>query len=142
MGMTVSESSSDSDEIVDVNVVPLIDVMLVLLILFIITLPVQTHAVKLDLPTPQDQPLDSNVDPVINRVSVDFLGAIYWNDQEVELRTLRTYLDQAAAMNPQPEIHLKPDALARYEIVNRIMAQAQAAGVTKIGFVGNEAYAN
>lgn len=142
MGMTVSEGASDSDEIVDVNVVPLIDVMLVLLILFIITLPIQTHAVKLDLPSNQNQPQNTNVDPVINRVSVDFLNTIYWNDQEVDLQTLRTYLDQAAGMNPQPEIHLKPDALARYEVVNRIMAQAQASGVTKIGFVGNEAYAN
>jgi biopolymer transport protein ExbD len=142
MGMTVTEGASDNDEIVDVNVVPLIDVMLVLLILFIITLPIQTHAVKLDLPSNQNQPQDANVDPVINRVSVDFLNTIYWNDQEVDLRTLRSYLEQAATMNPQPEIHLKPDALARYDIVNRIMAQAQMAGVTKIGFVGNEAYAN
>jgi biopolymer transport protein ExbD len=142
MGMTVTEGASDSDEIVDVNVVPLIDVMLVLLILFIITLPIQTHAVKLDLPSNQNQPIDTNVDPVINRVSIDFLNSIYWNDQEVDLRTLRSYFDQAATMDPQPEIHLKPDALARYDIVNRVMAQAQLAGVTKIGFVGNEAYAN
>jgi biopolymer transport protein ExbD len=142
MGMTVTEGASDSDEIVDVNVVPLIDVMLVLLILFIITLPIQTHAVKLDLPSNQNQPIDTNVDPVINRVSIDFLNSIYWNDQEIDLRTLRSYLDQAATMEPQPEIHLKPDALARYDIVNRVMAQAQLAGVTKIGFVGNEAYAN
>jgi biopolymer transport protein ExbD len=141
MGMTVSESSSDSDEIVDVNVVPLIDVMLVLLILFIITLPIQTHAVKLDLPSNQPTP-PTNVDPVINRVSVDFLNAIYWNEQEVDLQTLRGYLDQAAEMNPQPEIHLKPDALSEYQVTNRIMSQAQAANIQKIGFVGNEAYAN
>jgi biopolymer transport protein ExbD len=141
MGMTVSEGSSDSDEIVDVNVVPLIDVMLVLLILFIITLPIQTHAVKLDLPSNQPTP-PTNVDPVINRVSVDFLNAIYWNEQEVDLQTLRGYLDQAAGMNPQPEIHLKPDALSEYQVTNRIMSQAQAANIQKIGFVGNEAYAN
>jgi biopolymer transport protein ExbD len=141
MGMTVSEGSSDSDEIVDVNVVPLIDVMLVLLILFIITLPIQTHAVKLDLPSNQPTP-PTNVDPVINRVSVDFLNAIYWNEQEVDLQTLRGYLDQAAEMNPQPEIHLKPDALSEYQVTNRIMSQAQAANIQKIGFVGNEAYAN
>lgn len=126
----------------DPNVTPMIDVMLVLLIMFIITIPIQTHAVKLDLPSNQNQPQNSQVDPVINRVSIDFLNTIYWNDQEVDLATLRTYFNDAARMEPQPEIHLKPDALSRYDVVNNVMAQAQMSGVTKIGFVGNEAYAN
>ncbi len=141
MAMNVG-GGSEGGEMVDINTTPLIDVMLVLLIMFIITIPIQTHAVKLDLPSNQNQPQNSQVDPVINRVSVDFLNTVYWNDQEVDMGTLRSYLNDAASMNPQPEIHLKPDALARYDVVNNIMAQAQLAGVTKIGFVGNEAYAN
>ncbi|MBL8648180.1 ExbD/TolR family protein [Sphingosinicella xenopeptidilytica] len=133
---------AEGGEMVDINTTPLIDVMLVLLIMFIITIPIQTHAVKLDLPSNQNQPQNSQVDPVINRVSIDFLNTIYWNDQEVDLATLRTYFNDAARMEPQPEIHLKPDALSRYDVVNNVMAQAQMSGVTKIGFVGNEAYAN
>jgi len=141
MAMNVG-GGSEGGEMVDINTTPLIDVMLVLLIMFIITIPIQTHAVKLDLPSNQTQPQNSQVDPVINRVSIDFLNTIYWNDQEVDLATLRSYFNDAARMEPQPEIHLKPDALTRYDVVNNVMAQAQMAGVTKIGFVGNEAYAN
>lgn len=141
MAMNVG-GGSEGGEMVDINTTPLIDVMLVLLIMFIITIPIQTHAVKLDLPSNQTQPQNSQVDPVINRVSIDFLNTIYWNDQEVDMSTLRSYFNDAARMEPQPEIHLKPDALTRYDVVNNVMAQAQMAGVTKIGFVGNEAYAN
>jgi biopolymer transport protein ExbD len=135
-------AAAEGGEMVDINTTPLIDVMLVLLIMFIITIPIQTHAVKLDLPPSTPPEVTEQVDPVINRVSIDFLNTIYWNDQQVSLQQLRQYLDVAARMDPQPEIHLKPDALSRYDTVNRVMAQAQLAGVTKIGFVGNEAYAN
>jgi biopolymer transport protein ExbD len=128
-------------EMVDINTTPLIDVMLVLLIMFIITIPIQTHAVKLDLPTNQPQNTPQEVDPVINRLEVDFLNEIYWNKQKVSQEQLRTYLTAASRMQPQPELHLKPDALARYEVVNGIMAEAQKAGIEKMGFVGNEAYA-
>lgn len=141
MAMNVG-GGAEGGEMVDINTTPLIDVMLVLLIMFIITIPIQTHAVKLDLPSNQNQPQNSQVDPVINRVSIDFLNTIYWNDQEVDMATLRSYFNDAARMEPQPEIHLKPDALSRYDVVNNVMAQAQLSGVTKIGFVGNEAYAN
>lgn len=140
--MAISGGSDDGEPMMDINTTPLIDVMLVLLIMFIITIPIQTHAVKLDLPSNQNQPQNSQVDPVINRVSIDFLNTIYWNDQEVDRATLRSYFNDAARMEPQPEIHLKPDALSRYDVVNDVMAQAQMSGVTKIGFVGNEAYAN
>jgi biopolymer transport protein ExbD len=129
-------------EMVDINTTPLIDVMLVLLIMFIITIPIQTHAVKLDLPSNQPPPPNQvQVDPVINRLEIDFLNDIYWNKQKVDLPTLRSYLRQAAAIEPQPELHLKPDALARYETVTLVMAEAQKANITKMGFVGNEAYA-
>ena len=141
MAMNVG-GGAEGGEMVDINTTPLIDVMLVLLIMFIITIPIQTHAVKLDLPSSQPTPPSEQVDPVINRVSIDFLNTIYWNDQEVDMNTLRSYFNDAARMEPQPEIHLKPDALSRYDVVNNVMAQAQMSGVTKIGFVGNEAYAN
>ncbi len=141
MAMSVGDGGSGG-EMVDINTTPLIDVMLVLLIMFIITIPIQTHAVKLDLPADQQNSPPPMVDPVINRVSIDFLNTIYWNDQEVDMPTLTRYFVQAGEMNPQPEIHLRPDALTRYDIVNNVMAVAQRAQVTKIGFVGNEAYAH
>jgi biopolymer transport protein ExbD len=122
------------------NTTPLIDVMLVLLIMFIITIPIQTHAVKLDLPPPNNAP--SNVDPVFNQVDIDFLNNVYWNKQEVDMATLKGYMQQAADMPTEPELRLRPEALARYEVVDQVMAMAQQAGITKMGFVGNEAYAN
>jgi biopolymer transport protein ExbD len=130
----------EGEPIPDMNTTPLIDVMLVLLIMFIITIPVQTHAVKLDLPPPNPNP--SNVDPVFNQIDIDFLSTIYWNKTEVDLPTLRSYLRQAAALPSEPELRLRPEALAKYEVVDKVMAEAQQAGVTKMGFVGNEAYAN
>jgi biopolymer transport protein ExbD len=126
----------------DMNTTPLIDVMLVLLIMFIITIPIQTHATKLDLPPPNNLPND--IKPDFNQINIDFLNTIYWNDQEVTLDQLEVYLKQVGAMQPkesQPELRLKPDQLAKYDTVNKVMAMAQRAGITKMGFVGNEAYA-
>jgi biopolymer transport protein ExbD len=98
--------------------------------------------VKLDLPSNQPPPPNQViVDPVINRLEIDFLNDIYWNKTKVDVPTLRSYLKQSSEIEPQPELHLKPDALARYETVNMVMAEAQKAGITKMGFVGNEAYA-
>jgi biopolymer transport protein ExbD len=127
---------------VEMNTTPLIDVMLVLLIMFIISIPIQTHAVKLDLPVDDPNAQPPLVDPVINRISIDFLNDIYWNDQQVSATQLEAYFRQASNMDPEPEIHVRPDALARYDVVSEIMASASRSGVTKIGFVGNEAYAN
>lgn len=138
MSMSVGEGSGDG-AMVDMNTTPLIDVMLVLLIMFIITIPVQTHAVKLDLPPPNNEPL--NVDPVFNQVDIDFLSNIYWNKQAVDMVQLRSYMRQAAVLPTEPELRLRPEALAKYEIVDQVMAEAQQAGITKMGFVGNEAYA-
>ncbi len=135
-----SGSGGEGAPMMDINTTPLIDVMLVLLIMFIITIPIQTHAVKLDLPPPN--PNNSNVKPDFNQVNIDFLGAIYWNNQEVTLPQLIQYFKQTKALPTEPELRLKPDALAKYEVVDRVMAAAQQAGVTKMGFVGNEQYAN
>jgi biopolymer transport protein ExbD len=139
MAMSVG-SKGDDAPMGEMNTTPLIDVMLVLLIMFIITIPIQTHAVKLDLPPPNNAP--SNVDPVFNQVDIDFLNNIYWNKQEVDMATLKGYMQQAADMPTEPELRLRPEALARYEVVDQVMAMAQQAGITKMGFVGNEAYAN
>jgi biopolymer transport protein ExbD len=133
-------SKADDAPLGEMNTTPLIDVMLVLLIMFIITIPIQTHAVKLDLPPPNNAP--TNVDPVFNQVDIDFLNNVYWNKQEVDLQTLKGYMEQAASMPTEPELRLRPEALARYELVDQVMALAQQAGITKMGFVGNEAYAN
>jgi biopolymer transport protein ExbD len=141
MAMQVGGTEGSDEPMMDINTTPLIDVMLVLLIMFIITIPIQTHAVKLDLPQNNPNAAPPAVDPVINKLNIDFLNTLYWNDQQVDMATLQTYLNAAARMNPEPELHLKPDALARYEVVDQVMAAAQRAGVTKMGFVGNEAYA-
>ncbi|MGB3723297.1 MAG: biopolymer transporter ExbD [Pacificimonas sp.] len=139
MGMSVGGDSGGP--MIEMNTTPLIDVMLVLLIMFIITIPIQTHAVKLDLPVDDPNPQPPLVDPVVNRISVDFLNDIYWNDTPVTPAQLQGYFQQSSRMDPQPEIHVRPDALARYAVVSELMASAQRNGITKIGFVGNEAYA-
>ena len=140
MSMAVGGEGGEDVPMNDMNTTPLIDVMLVLLIMFIITIPVQTHAVKLDLPPPNNTP--NNVDPVFNQVDIDFMSNIYWNKTEVDMPTLRSYMKQAAAMPTQPELRLRPEGLAKYDVVDRVMAEAQQAGLEKMGFVGNEAYAN
>ena len=139
--MAMAAASAEGEPMMDINTTPLIDVMLVLLIMFIITIPIQTHAVKLDLPINDPNAVPPDVNPVVNLLQVDFLNDIYWNGQKVTQPTLRYYLKESAAMVPEPELHLKPDALARYEVVDQVMATAQQAGVTKMGFVGNEQYA-
>jgi biopolymer transport protein ExbD len=133
--------SAEGDVIPDMNTTPLIDVMLVLLIMFIITIPVQTHAVKLDLPAPAP-PTNAPIDPIFNQVDIDFLSNVYWNKKEVDMPTLKSYMKQAADMPTQPELRLRPEGLAKYSVVDEVMASAQQAGITKMGFVGNEAYAN
>lgn len=141
MAMAVGDSSGEAGPMVDMNTTPLIDVMLVLLIMFIITIPVQTHATKLDLPPPNNTP--NNIKPDFNTIEVDFLNTVTWNGQQVTLEQLRSYLDQVAARpeDQQPELRIRPDSLAKYNVVVDIMAQAQQAGVKKMGFVGNEKYA-
>jgi biopolymer transport protein ExbD len=141
MAMSVGGGGGEGAPMVEMNTTPLIDVMLVLLIMFIITIPPQTHAVKLDLPPPAP-PTNAPQDPKFNQVDIDFLNNIYYNKQEVTLDQLRGYLKQAAAEPDQYELRVRPEADARYEVVDQVMAAAQQAGIEKMGFVGNEAYAN
>lgn len=139
--MAMSAGTAEGEPMMDINTTPLIDVMLVLLIMFIITIPVQTHAVKLDLPqnNPNQKPPD--VMPTKNRVTIDPAGNILWNGSPVSLTVLRQYLDQTQQMDPIPELHLEPDPQARYEVVDEVLAVTKRANVEKMGFVGNERYA-
>ncbi|MDE2184311.1 MAG: biopolymer transporter ExbD [Alphaproteobacteria bacterium] len=122
----------------EINMTPLIDVMLVLLTLLIITLPIQTHAVKLDMPRPNQPP--PLVQPPVVNLSIDFDGSILWNGAQVDRPTLDAYFQNAATSDPQPEIHLNPNKLAKYDIVAKVLADAQRLGVKKIGFTGLEQY--
>ena len=137
MGMSVG-AGAEGDPVVEMNVVRLIDVMLVLLTLLIITIPIQTHAVKLDMPQPNKNP--PTTPPETVELVVDFDGTVLWNGAPVQLADLDGYLKDAATKDPQPEIHLQPNRLARYEWVTEVLARAQRLGVTKIGFVGVDQY--
>ena len=117
----------------EINMTPLVDVMLVLLIIFIITIPVMKHAVNVDLP--QATNLQQNVKPETVRLSVDAKGAYYWNENRVEDAALPDLLKAQAAKNPQPDLHIRGDKDVRYERVAQAMAAAQQAGVKKIGFI-------
>ena len=140
--MGAAVASSDSDEpMMDINTTPLIDVMLVLLIMFIITIPLQTHAVKLDLPQDQPNQQPPPIDPVKNKIVITPQDLILWNGAPINQETLRQYLDSTQTMNPVPELHLQPEPNARYELVDQVLAVTKRARVEKMGFVGNEAYA-
>jgi len=136
MAMNVGNESGEGEVMVEMNTTPLIDVMLVLLTLLIITLPIQTHAVKLDMPRPNQKPPPTP--PVVVTLEVDFDGTILWNGTAVDRATLDSYLQSASTDDPQPEIHLQPNRLAKYDRVAMVLADAQRIGVTHIGFTGIE----
>jgi biopolymer transport protein ExbD len=133
---------NDDEPMMDINTTPLIDVMLVLLIMFIITIPIQTHAVKLDLPQDQPNQTPPPIDPVKNKIVISPGDIVLWNGTPIDLVRLRQYLDVTQTMNPVPELHLQPEPNARYELVDEVLAVTKRARVEKMGFVGNEAYAN
>jgi biopolymer transport protein ExbD len=139
--MNVGSASGDDEVMMDINTTPLIDVMLVLLIMFIITIPIQTHAVKMNMPTGPSAP--PPVPPEIVRIDVDFDGTVGWNGIIVAGRAdLENRLAQIAALPVQPEVHLRPNKLVTYKHVAGVLASAQRLGVTKIGLVGNEQFMN
>ncbi len=140
--MAMSTGGAEGEPMMDINTTPLIDVMLVLLIMFIITIPIQTHAVKLDLPVNSDNPNPPPIDPVKNKIVVTQAGQILWNGAPVDPVQLRQFLDITTTMTPVPELHLQPEPEARYELVDEVLAVTKRAKVTAMGFVGNEAYAN
>jgi len=140
MSMNVGSSNSPDPEVMmDINTTPLIDVMLVLLVMLIITIPIQLHAVNLNMPTGNPPP--PLTPPEVLNVDVDATGRIWWNGESVPDRAnLEDRLRQAAAKPVQPELHLRPDKNAKYDIVAAVMASSQRLGLTKIGLVGSEQF--
>ena len=140
MAMSVGSSDvSEPEVMIDINTTPLIDVMLVLLIMLIITIPIQTHAVKLNMPVGTPPP--PVTPPEVIRIDVDFDGTIFWNGVTIPDRsTLEQKLSAVAAVPDQPEVHLRPDKLVKYRHVAEVLASAQRLGVTKIGLIGNEQF--
>jgi biopolymer transport protein ExbD len=141
MGMSVG-GKADNEPMMEINTTPLIDVMLVLLIMIIMTIPVQTHAVKVDLPQQQPNQPQPLVEPEKNKVYIDAAGNVYWNSVPIDDVTLQQYLERTTSMNPEPELHFQPDPQARYDKVDHVLAIVKRANVTKLGFVGNEQYRN
>jgi biopolymer transport protein ExbD len=141
MAMNVGSGggSGDPDVIMDINTTPLIDVMLVLLVMLIITIPIQLHSVNLNLPTGNPPP--PLVKPEVLKIDIDATSVVYWNGEPLPDRaTLEERIKTAAAQAVQPELHLRPDKAARYEIVAGVMVSAQRLGLTKIGIVGSEQF--
>ena len=132
-------ANADPEPMMEMNMTPLIDVMLVLIIMLIITIPKQNHSVNLNMPVGTPPP--STVKPVVVTIDVDFDGTVLWDGEVVPDRaTLESKLASVAAMADQPEVHLRPNKLVSYKSVAGVMASAQRLGVTKIGMVGNEQF--
>jgi len=137
--MSMSIGGGEDEPMMEMNMTPLIDVLLVLLVMFIITIPVMTHAVKLDMPRPTNAPQQTL--PVVINLEIDFDGTILWNGSPVaDVDTLDAYFRREAGADPQPELHIRPNKRAEYDIVARVLASAQRNGLRKIGFVGNEQF--
>jgi biopolymer transport protein ExbD len=133
MGMSVGGSSEEGSPMMEMNTTPLIDVMLVMLVMLIITIPIMTHATKLDMPTNRNPPPPTERPEVVD-VEVDFDGTIVYNGTPVSMEQLESYFRQQAAKPVQPEIHLRPDRRARYGVVAQVLASAQRNDLKKMGF--------
>jgi biopolymer transport protein ExbD len=142
MAMNVgSRGSGEPDVMMDINTTPLIDVMLVLLVMLIITIPIQLHTVNLNMPVGNPPP--PLVQPEVVKIDVDATGVVYWNGVSLPDRdALEARLAAAAAQPVQPELHLRPDKAAKYEVVAGVLASSQRLGLTKIGIVGSEQFIN
>jgi biopolymer transport protein ExbD len=143
MGMNVGSSSGSGEPevLMDVNTTPLIDVMLVLLVMLIITIPIQLHTVNLDMPPPSNQPPQQ--EPVVHTVMIDFDGTVYWDENALpNIDAVNAKMQEIGALpiSDQPEIHIKPNKLVDYGVVAAVMASAQRNSVKKMGMVGNEQY--
>lgn len=139
--MAMSGGKDDGSPMMEMNTTPLIDVMLVLLIMFIITIPVATHSVNIDLPQatpPTDKP---KIDPVKNKLVLTVSNQILWNGTPIQLGNLVSLLEATKAMNPEPELQFQPEEYASYEVANRMLKIITQTKVTKFGFVGNENFA-
>jgi biopolymer transport protein ExbD len=128
-----SLSDNDDDFNPEINTTPLVDVMLVLLIIFIITIPVINHSVKIDLPHAVNQPNEEKPDNI--NLAIDAQGKIFWNTDQIDMEQLKLRIAEAAKHAPQPELHLSAERTTQYETVAQVMAAAQSGGLTKIGFI-------
>ena len=137
--MAMSGGKDDGAPMMEMNMTPLIDVLLVLLIMFIITIPVATHSVDIDLPTPSPVP-ENFVEPVKNKLVLTVNNQILWNGNAISQGQLVTLLQQSKDMQPEPELQFEPEARASYELSAQVLNLIKASGVTKFGFVGNEQY--
>lgn len=138
--MGMSGGKLDGQPMLDMNMTPLIDVLLVLLIMFIITIPVATHSVDIDLPQPDPNPPPVIIEPVKNKLVLTPQDQILWNGTAITEGQLRTILAESIKMTPEPELQFEPEALASYSLSARVLQDIKVSGVTKFGFVGNDKY--
>ena len=141
MGMNVGSSggSGEPEVMMDINTTPLIDVMLVLLVMLIITIPIQLHSVNINMPTGNPPP--QQVKPEVVKIDIDPASVVYWNGDPVgSSEVLVDKLRSVAVTEPQPELHIRPDRAAKYEVVASVLAAAQRLGVTKLGIIGSEQF--
>ncbi|MGB4347462.1 MAG: biopolymer transporter ExbD [Burkholderiaceae bacterium] len=133
MAMGTLSETSDDDFNPEINTTPLVDVMLVLLIIFIITIPVINHSVKLNLPQASSQP--NKVQPETVNLAIDAAGQLFWNNKAINAEMLTQNIARAAQQTPQPELHLRAERTTQYEKIAQVMSAAQTGGLTKIGFI-------
>ncbi|HVE51031.1 MAG TPA: biopolymer transporter ExbD [Casimicrobiaceae bacterium] len=138
MSMTVGSPSDDPDVLIDINTTPLIDVMLVLLVMLIITIPIQLHSANLNLPSGTPPP--TLVKPEIVKVDIDPSSQIFYNGDLADMATVREKFKAIASAEPQPEVHIRPDKSSKYDVVAAVLSEAQRNGVTKMGIVGSEQF--
>ena len=138
--MGMSGGKLDGEPMLDMNMTPLIDVLLVLLIMFIITIPVATHSVDIDLPQGNPPPTDIQIDPIKNKLVLTATDQILWNAEPINQGQLVTILQETTTMAVEPELQFEPEANASYELSAKVLQIIKGSGVTKFGFVGNEKY--
>ena len=138
--MAMSGGKDDGAPMMEMNMTPLIDVLLVLLIMFIITIPVATHSVDIDLPAPSPVDTPITVEPDKNKLVLTATDEILWNGNSINQGQLRTLLDESTRMAVEPELQFEPEPLASYDLSAKVLQLIKASGVTKFGFVGNERY--
>ncbi|MBX7482358.1 ExbD/TolR family protein [Qipengyuania qiaonensis] len=138
--MAMSGGKDDGAPMMEMNMTPLIDVLLVLLIMFIITIPVATHSVDIDLPAPSPVDTPITVEPEKNKLVLTATDEILWNGNSIDQGQLRTLLDQSTQMAVEPELQFEPEAQASYDLSAKVLQLIKVSGVTKFGFVGNERY--
>jgi len=133
MGQNPFSAGEHTQPMSEINTTPLVDVMLVLLVIFIITAPLLTHAVKIDLPQATSQPLEEK--PEVIDLAVDVDGKLFWNDSEIQVADLSARMADEAAKQQQPELQIRADKNTRYQVLAEVLAKAQTAGMKKVGFV-------